>query len=267
MGGILILSLALFSCHTPSPLQRAILEPRPNEPLLQSAHFSIFRLPNGYDGKAILKETEETASTLLKWLNETNDWEKVAVLVYNPTEPDGKKLLTKPTDVRSGVKGLFFFPPQNTLLLVGAPENPRFWTVLRHEATHATIIHASPHSLPFWLNEGMATLFEGGIDEQGEPRIVPERLRMAKKLASRRKGLCLKSILTKKNPDYRDGKSYAKAWSVLYFLYQTDPQKMAFLITSKEPLIPFPFAFFGLNSIEELEESVTHILEELPDPN
>ena len=253
----------LVSCQSISPTQKAVLAPRSAQPLLQSSHFKLFRLPDSYDAAAILQESEQTTSILLGWLNGTNKWPKVTILVYSPDEADGRRLLKKTSTTQ--VKGRYFFPPQNTLLLVGDPENPRFWTVLRHEVTHAAVIHSSSHTLPFWLNEGMATLFEKGIDKQGNPRIVSERLQMAKKLAKRRKGLRLKTVLIKENPDYQDGKAYAKAWSILYFLYQTAPKKTAELIISEKPASPFPFAFFGLASIEELEEGVTRMLEKLPE--
>ena len=237
---------------------------RPSSPpLAHSTHFSIYALPEGYNAKELLQQSESVLSEIEQWLGEQDlPNEPVAVFVYSPTDPKGRTYIdghssTKNLQVRGN-----FYRKNNMLLLAGNPRNPRFWTVLRHESAHYALHrYRTTTPPPFWMDEGIACLFENGVTADGEPIPTPERLARAQILAQRKHGLKLAPILSSVHPRVRDGDAYAKAWALLFFLYEKYPEKTASLIRSNTRAIPFPLDLFGMESEEMLGQQIQQFLE------
>jgi hypothetical protein len=202
--------------------------------LYSSGFFKIHRLPAGYDPTAIVTRAEAVADTIRKFLGAANRPEPGRILIFSPAEPEGKFLL-KANRARHDCFGRMI-RAENILVVVGAVDDPRFFTVLRHEAGHYALASMLPSKtvVPFWLDEGLATLFETGIDNQGQPLPNHERLKMLRYLVKTRFSLGLDALIKPSIPSYVNGSAYAKAYGMLAFIYQNQrplPQALSGLAT------------------------------------
>jgi len=221
----------------------------------ESARVSLRRLPNGMDEERLLVEAERAMDGVVGWLGPERSGEgRVCLFVYRADEPEGVRL-------RNGraARGVFF-PDGNVMAIAGDPGDERFWDVLRHEAAHRALRRCGIEQLPFWLDEGTATLFETAGACSANPRRRP----MARHLAERFGGLRLAPILTKFRPRSRDGAAYAKAWSATLTLYLRHRREFADLARSKATLVPFPDGRLGFpagkDGVEAFEEETTRLL-------
>lgn len=214
-------------------------------PILSSERIELCRAPDGYPLQKIIQEADSILQAVGAWLGEEKPRPAVKLLVYSPDEPMGREILRlKKSRQAAGL----FRPDLNSIVLAGDPRNPRFWTVLRHEAAHYSLQRCLRETPPFWLDEGVSCLFESGVDENFRPEKSSEREALACHLAKKRGGFNLKSTLSSPHPAYQDGRAYAEAWVVVSYLYRNHRQTTAALVRSQTPLAPFPTQYFSDDS-------------------
>lgn len=227
-------------------------------PLLSSERIELCRAPDGYPLQKIIQEADSILQAVGAWLGEENPCPAVKFLVYSPDEPMGREILRVKKNRQAA--GLFR-PDLNSIVLAGDPRDPRFWTVLRHEAAHYSLQCCLRETPPFWLDEGVSCLFESGADENLRPEKKSEREALACHLAKKRGGFNLKNTLSSQHPAYQDGRAYAEAWAVVSYLYRNHGQATAALVRSQTPLAPFPIQYFSghssLSSLKAFERRLT----------
>ena len=248
----LIAFTLLFGCTSPAPTPICPTLETSLPILGESEHFSIRALPPGVDAARILSEIETTMTAVANWLGPLEKSNRIHLFANLPQATGEEK--------NSG----HFFPKENILTLTGDPKDERFWDILRHEAAHAALRQCGINSPPFWLDEGIATLFEAGTDLE-KIQNNPRRRPLALYLLNRRGGLHLSSILTQSQPRSKNGVAYTKAWSVLLVLYLHHTDETAQAIRTTPNLIPFPAERIGLPpkkaGIRALEKEIHQTLQ------
>lgn len=176
-----------------------------------------------------MDEIETTVSAVRQWLHLTTPIEPVCILVLDPNQAEGKYWLSRkqPTPSATG----FIVHEANMIVLIGRPDDPVFWNIVRHEAAHFVLMNACPDysNIPFWLDEGIATLFETGLDADGRPLPNPHRLQCLHHLSRTRRSLYIKRLVSVASPRYQTGHAYARAWGIMTYLYQTQRQPVDYL--------------------------------------
>ena len=250
--------LLLVGCRTAPPMQA---DWSSAAPLLSSERIELCRAPDGYPLQKIIQEADSILQAVGAWLGEENSRSAVKLVVYSPDEQMGREILRLEKSRRAA--GLFR-PDINSIVLAGAPGDPRFWTVLRHEVAHYSLQRCLRESPPFWLDEGVSCLFESGADENLRPEKSSEREALACHLAKKRGGFNLKNTLSSPHPAYQDGRAYAEAWAVVSYLYRNHGQATAALVRSQTPLAPFPVQYFSddssMSSLKAFERQLTEFV-------
>jgi hypothetical protein len=254
--------LLLVGCRTAPPMQAGWFSVGQDaSPLLSSERSELCRTPDGYPLQKIMQETDSILQAVSVWLGEEKPRSAVKLLVYSPDEPMGREILRLKKSRRAA--GLFR-PDLNSIVLAGDPRDPRFWTVLRHEAAHYSLQRCLRETPPFWLDEGVSCLFESGADENLRPEKSSEREALACHLAKKRGGFNLKNTLSSPHPAYQDGRAYAEAWAVVSYLYRNHRQATAALVHSQTPLAPFPIQYFSddssMSSFKAFERQLTEFI-------
>jgi hypothetical protein len=250
--------LLLVGCRTAPPMQADWFSA---SPILSSERIELCRAPDGYPLQKIIQEADSILQAVGTWLGEEKSRSAVKLLVYSPEEPMGREILRlKKSRQAAGL----FRPDTNGIVLAGDPGDPRFWTVLRHEAAHYSLRSCLRDPPPFWLDEGVSCLFESGADENLRPEKSSEREALACHLAKKRGGFNLKNTLSSPHPAYQDGRAYAEAWAVVSCLYQNHYQATAALVRSQTPLAPFPIQYFSddssMSSLKVFERRLTEFI-------
>lgn len=254
--------LLLAGCRTAPPMQANwSSDAQDVSPLLSLERIELCRAPDGYPLQKIVQETDSILQAVGAWLGEEKPRPAVKLLVYSSDEPMGREILRLKKSKR--VAGLFR-PDLNSIILAGEPRDPRFWTVLRHEAAHYSLQRCLRNTPPFWLDEGVSCLFESGVDENLRPEKSSEREALACHLAKKSGGFNLNSTLSSPYPAYQDGRAYAEAWAVVSYLYKNHRQATAALVHSQTPLAPFPVQYFSddlsMSSLKAFERGLTEFI-------
>jgi hypothetical protein len=186
-------------------------------PILESQEVTLYRLPSAGDPARVAREVKGTAAAIEHWLGMPAELLEIGIAILSPDDPLARPWRAE-TNSNNGCAGRMYYH-SNLLVVIGDPNSPRFWPVLRHEAAHA-ILHGivGHHNIAFWFDEGVATLFESGVDGSLMPRPNPERLALAKYLVQTRHSLGLKRILYRDTPGSATGHSYARAWACVAYL-------------------------------------------------
>lgn len=164
------------------------------------------------------------------------------VAVVLPTEAEFYRYAAlKGDDVPTGVLG-YYSPVTNRVALfdVSGGANDEAWvenaTTIIHEATHQTAFNTGIHHrlfpTPYWVAEGLGTLFEAeGVwnarhNVRSSDRINKQRLAQFKKYLPRRKEDAFMQLLAgdtmfRTDPDG----AYAEAWAWTYYLTETRPKQ------------------------------------------
>lgn len=254
--------LLLAGCRTAPPMQADWSSAgQEASPLLSSERIELCQAPDGYPLQKIMQEADSILQAVGAWLGEEKPRSAVKLLIYSPDEPMGREILRLKTNKQAA--GLFR-PDLNSIILAGDPGDPRFWTVLRHEAAHYSLRRCLRETPPFWLDEGVSCLFECGADENLRPGKSSEREALACHLAKKRGGFNLKNTLSSPHPAYQDGRAYAEAWAVVGYLYRNHYQATAALVHSQTPLTPFPTKYFSddssMSSFKAFERRLTEFI-------
>jgi len=122
------------------------------------------------------------------------------------------------------------FLETGVIVVQGAPDSPRLWITLRHEAAHYALRRHAGTPPPFWLDEGLACLFEAGLSPSGEPLPSPERLALFRHLLQSRWPGAVDRLLSQSAPERADGAAYARAWAMVFYLYHQDPGRVPALV-------------------------------------
>jgi hypothetical protein len=254
--------LLLVGCRTAPPMQTDWSSAGQDaSPLLSSERIELCRAPDGYPQQKIIQEADSILQAVGAWLGEEKPCPAVKLLVYSPDEPMGREILRLEKNRQAA--GLFR-PDLNSIVLAGDPQDPRFWTVLRHEAAHYSLQRCLRETPPFWMDEGVSCLFESGTDENLQPEKSSKREALACHLAKKRGGFNLKNTLSSSRPAYQDGRAYAEAWTVVSYRYQNHRQATAALVHSQTPLAPFPVQYFSddpaMSSFKAFERRLTEFI-------
>jgi len=103
-------------------------------------------------------------------------------------------------------------------IVSGAPDESR--RRLRHELTHVlleTAVGGGP-DFPIWLQEGLPTCFEMGVDARGRPADNPKRRRQLKAFLRAYPRFRLKPFLDKPAGAPFSSNDYALAWGLVHFM-------------------------------------------------
>lgn len=105
-------------------------------------------------------------------------------------------------------------------------------SVITHEMSHALLDIEYPHSVPTWINEGLAEYFEN-MRVAGQGITVPKSegwLRQVRRAQQSQRLPSLRSLLSWGHKKWRrhdsnsKGLSYAQSWTLMYFLMRKNHQ-------------------------------------------
>ena len=265
-----MLPLILMGCHMPLirlPHETIDLESYCQKPPCHtSAYFTWFQVPCPQQADYLIQQADDVVSAVFQWLECDRPVKPIRLLILSPHEPAAQVWLKKHS-IRHEVAGQTIYA-DNLLVMVGDPNHPRFATVLRHEAAHFAFYGAaSVQTMPFWLSEGVACLYETGVDQNGHPRPNPERLALLRYLARTRSSLGLKNLIKKQHAQ-GNGMNYARAWGIVAYLCQTDGSVNKYLHTlrtaNEKPLTLFENTFLNSDEgITAFDQAVTDWMTQL----
>ncbi len=213
-------------------------------PVDSSSSIQLQRQPSDWDSRRIVREASTVADAVRDWLQPGCTGHKGLLCVFSPDEPEGKTLLQSWREPAGNAAGrVLQYETVRLIAVVGSFDDPRFWTILRHEVAHDAALALLPgaEKPPFWLAEGIATLFEAGIGPEGMPQDNPERAAMISHLLERDGCLKLDSVLKRSEPVDQKGAAYARAWCVMRHLHRHHREAFRDLVTSADARTPFPY--------------------------
>lgn len=231
-----------------------------------SSFFNFHRVSNTEQAKKMGRQADAIVHAVCLWLDLRLPNPNTQIVIFSPEEPDGRRWLRNNGFGKDKAGGMA--RTDGTIIVVGNASDPRFWTVLRHEAAHHALRQArgSEHILPFWLDEGIACFFEMGLDSENRPLPNPERRDLLRYLARRRASLHLTSLLRTPAPKMPTGEHYARAWGVVAFLYHQNRSLQTFLQTQpsdpKRSLAHFQATLLHPDQeLKDFEKALVHWLE------
>ncbi len=203
-------------------------------PLVANNCFSINRLPAGIDGQQLLDQVTMIWKALHLWLAVPFPDAPVQILVFSPDEPAGKQFFFRRSS-RHQAAG-YYSHDSRVMVVTGAADDPGLFTVLRHEAAHAVLHYAFPQEvdIPFWVNEGVASLFEQGVRGDLIPAANSERLAYIRYMLENNEKLDFASLLASPQKKIRSAEAYARCWGMVSCLYQTKRSVGSYLNRLKE---------------------------------
>ncbi len=197
---------------------RAVASLLATSPIGATQCTTLHCLPSTYEPSRVMDEIEVTGAAVLQWLAPNNERPHVHVAILAPEEPRAEYWQTH-VKASHGHTGRFYHQA-NLLLVIGDPNQSRFWQVLRHEAAHAVLEGlVGAHDTVFWFNEGVASLFEMGVDQALDPSLNRERRAQCTALIDGDRMPGLRTLVTRRSMPTASGKSYARAWACAAYLY------------------------------------------------
>jgi hypothetical protein len=197
-----------------------------SELIFEHDHVALLHCGNFADHEQIKTCITQTKRAVDIWFGDKPKDYTSRLLIFSPDEPLGKRLASEmqsTTHVAGNTEAR-----THTILISGYPSQKSFWTTLRHELTHDAMLrhYDSPELLPpFWITEGMATVFEVPAFADGKPAINPNRLDRLKSIAAQNK-LDIMPLISRPS-DTRSGiRDYAQAWGLTFFLMRQNSAGM-----------------------------------------
>ncbi len=190
-------------------------------PVLATDHTTLYCLPDSCDPSRVIREIETTAAAVTQWLGPNHQLPNIHVAILHSDDPLAQGWRAN-TQYNHGYTGRMYYQ-DNLLLVIGDPAHDRFWSVLRHEVSHATV-HSliGHHTIAFWFDEGVATLFEMGVDQAVMPKPNLERRALCQYFIQTRHALGLRRVIYTDSLPMATGNSYARAWASVAYLYHQD---------------------------------------------
>ena len=227
-------------------------------PQIESEALILHRLPATCPEQAVCREVRSTIAALRQWLGLMDDPPAMPLVVLAQDDPQAAPWAGD-LERNHGCTGCTC-SDTGLVLVIGDPCDARFWTVLRHETVHH-VLHCVTRgrSLPFWFDEGAATLFEPGVDEHLKPLPNPDRLALIRYLCKTRSSLGLSRLIQKTQQPYASGLSYAEVWAITAYLHDTDRSPAPFVQAIRDgqnPMTAFRTAFPDLAVPSDLEQRV-----------
>jgi hypothetical protein len=189
-----------------------------SEPIFEQDHIALLHCANGADHEKIREAITQTQRAVDIWFDDTPRDYTTRLLIFSPDEPLGQQLIREmrsSTSVAGNTEAR-----THTILLTGYPSQDYFWITLRHELTHDAMLRhfdSIEQLPPFWLTEGMATVFEVPAYADGKPGINPLRLKRLKKLVELG-SLEMEPLITRSADERSDSNAYATAWGLTFLL-------------------------------------------------
>lgn len=229
----LILSLTISACQQPL-FGTALKAPEIDSlltsvPIVSNEHFSIRQLPTGYDANYILNQATAISLLIRNWLEIPLPLKPIDILIFSSTEASGEYYLKK-SRTRHQSTGSYH-RNKGVLLVTGIPGSARFYTILRHEAAHAALLDTLPLSttIPFWLNEGVASFFERVDNGDLKLNSRNERLALLHYLLADGGELDFKGLINNPVPAITNGMLYARSWGLVNCLHHNQRPVKNFL--------------------------------------
>lgn len=261
---LLLLLLVSNSCTLPFFSEKRLdFEPYLKKvPVVSNDYFAVCHLPPHFGAQQILDQATDVWVGIDRWLDIQLPSNTISILAFSSVDPIGKSIL-KWSRSRHQATG-FYDHVHRILVVVGQPGDPRFFTVLRHEAAHGALHNglSSKLSIPSWLGEGIATLFEQETDNQLVGKEENERLELLQYYLKRGEKPQFRKLISNPGQKDRSGKRYAHAWGLVACLYnQGRPIQQYLLGLTKEGIDHqqlFDQSLLKMNeSMESFENSCT----------
>ena len=206
-------------------------------PTLRAGRITLHCPHTSCDPSALIDVIETTASVVSQWLGEPAEPASICAIVLEPNDPMAHHW-QREIDQNHGCTGRTYHD-EGVLLLIGRASDKRFWSVLRHEVAHAVI-----HSLvgqradALWFDEGVASLFETGVDQNLNPKPNSERLGVAQYLARTRRSLHISRLIQQNNRSLATGNTYARAWACVAYLHDHGLDPRGYLSAIQSGIAP-----------------------------
>lgn len=195
-------------------------------PIFEHDHVVLLHCGNFADHEKIKKSITQTQRAVDIWFSGKPRDYTTRLLIFSPDEPLGNRL-AKEMGSSSHVAGNTE-ARTHTILISGYPSQEDFWTTLRHELTHDAMLRhfeTVEQLPPFWLTEGMASVFEVPAYADGKPAINPKRLTRLKNFYQSGK-LSITPLLTRPSNERSGSDAYAQAWGMTYYLLRQHTAQM-----------------------------------------
>ena len=195
-------------------------------PVFNHHDVALLHCSNGADQQKIKDAIHQTQQAVNQWFDGQAQTYTSRLLIFTPDEPLGKQLV-KEMRSGNGVAGSTE-ARTHTILVAGYPASKDFWLTLRHELVHDAMLrhYQSVEQLPpFWLTEGLATVFEVPANDDAKPTINADRLRRLKSL-NQHGPLNIQPLLTRIADERSGSHDYALAWGLSFYLMQKYPNAM-----------------------------------------
>jgi len=203
-------------------------------PYYSTAYVRVQRTPTPDLAVPMADQVDAVVRAVFKWLSYDQPVEPACLLVFSPRRPEGRAWLKYGPGTRDYAGATS--EAGRIMVVVADPHSARFWTILRHEAAHFALraVVGPGRAPPFWLDEGVACLFEPGVDAENRPKPNPERLKLLRYLARTRRMLHLKTVLNRESLSQASAREYARAWGIVAYLYHQQRAVNACLQTLPE---------------------------------
>ena len=232
------LILLLTGCQTKMAARQAQRDLKTlvdtSKPIFEHDHVALLYCGNLADHQKIKDCITQTQRAVDMWFGDTPRQYISRLLIFSPDEPLGKRLVREmhsATHVAGNTEAR-----THTILVSGYPSQDSFWTTLRHELTHDAMLrhYDSPDLLPpFWITEGMATVFEVPAFADGKPDINPSRLTRLKKICDEDK-IDIIPLINRPSNTRSNANDYAQAWGLTFFLMRQNSAGMRHYLASSQ---------------------------------
>lgn len=225
-----VLVMCLAGCQTKMQVRQAQRELKllteTATPIFEHNQIALLYCANGADHDKIRQAITQTRRDVDMWFADVPRHYTSRLLIFTPDEPLGLQLLRE-MQTSKRVAGNTE-ARTHTILITGYPSEDDFWITLRHELTHDAMLRHfdSVEQLPpFWLTEGMATVFEVPAYADGKPAVNAQRLKRLKMICQSGQ-LELEPLLTRASNERSSSTDYAQAWGLTYYLLRQHSQAM-----------------------------------------
>ncbi len=203
---------------------------RPTQHSFATEHFVVFSDAEIPADDSLIRELQSLRVSVLETLELPPQRDTVKVYLFS--DEDSYRWYMQST-WRDLPPRRAYFVGSTRDLCVYSFRSPHVEEDLRHEFTHG-LLHACLHTVPLWLDEGLAEYFEVPSDS---PRMVsPSNLQEITRAQAENwsPGLFRLELIS----DFRDlsQRDYAECWAWVHFMLNSTPEARAVLLTYVQSL-------------------------------